>query len=408
MTDNPHRARRDRLMAQLAEGVLLVRGEAPSGVNPNFRYLTGLTEPRGTLLLAPGGVRIGVGREYPGRDYVRGRIVHQVLFLPRPDALAERWGEDAAASVGSVDPAGLGLDAVLAEGELDGVLVRALASSDAFHYVRATPPSLAAAPNPDVAFTERVRRNFLGVRILDATPRVHEMRRIKEPGEIRAIERAIEVTREALGAAMRLARAGMHEYELEAEIARVYRAHNGVHAFEPIVAAGPNAVRLHYQRNSGRIEPGQLVLIDTGAVIDGYHADVTRTFPIDGKLSARQREVYEAVLRAEDAVIERCRPGALLGDLHAAAYDVIAAAGFGEHFVHGTSHHLGLETHDPGDVYRPLEAGAVITVEPGIYLRDEGLGVRIEDDVLITPDGSRVLSQSIPRSPEAVEAALRR
>jgi len=150
------------------------------------------------------------------------------------------------------------------------------------------------------------------------------------------------------------------------------------------------------------------VLIDTGACLDGYNADITRTFPVDGKFTPRQREVYEVVLEALEAVNAAAGPGTNLGDLHARAYEHIDAAGFGKYFVHGTSHYLGLETHDVGDRFRPLLPGAVITVEPGIYIQEEGLGVRIEDDVLITPDGCEVLSRDIPKTVADIEQVLAR
>ena len=393
-------------MAAIPEGVILARGVSTDGVSPNFYYLTGIDEPRGALLLAAGGVRVGTGRKYPGPDYVRGRIVKQILFLPAPDPLAARWGEDGKATLGSMEPQAGGFEEILGLDELNEVLVEALRSAGSFHYVRCGPATLSASGNSDAEFVENVRRNFFGTAVRDATAEVEEMRRLKDAGEVRSIERSIEVTRQAVLRAISTARAGMHEYEIEAELAGVYRSHGGAHAFAPIVAAGPNAVLLHYKENTGRIEPGQLVLIDTGVSIDGYKADITRTFPIDGRFTERQRQVYEAVLHAQDAAIALCKPGALLADIHARTYESIEGDGFAEHFVHGTGHHLGLETHDVGDVHRPLEPGVVITIEPGIYLTDEEIGVRIEDDVLITEDGHRVLSAAIPREVEEIESVL--
>jgi Xaa-Pro aminopeptidase len=148
------------------------------------------------------------------------------------------------------------------------------------------------------------------------------------------------------------------------------------------------------------------VLVDTGALLDGYRADITRTLPVSGRFSPRQRQVYDAVLAAEEAAIAACRPGATLGEVHAVAHASIDRAGFGPAFIHGIGHHLGLETHDVGDVHRPLAPGAVVTIEPGVYLEDEGLGIRIEDDVLVTDAGPIVLSQSIPRDGAAVERWL--
>ena len=403
-----HAARRARLLEQNPQGLIVVRGSGVAGPNPNFFYLTGIEEPAGALLLAPRGARYGVGRANPGPDYVRGRTARQLLFLPTRDPLAASWGEQGQATAESVTPAAAGVDAVLPVSQLQGVLSTALTQVEALHYVRSAAAALGGADDADTEWVEQVRRRFLNVRIRDASPEVHEMRRSKDEHEAAAIERAAAVTAEALEAVLRVLRAGVREQEIEAEIVRVYRSHGATHAFDPIVACGDNALVLHYTANAASIEAGRLLLVDTGACLDGYRADVTRTYPVDGRFDPRQREVYEAVLRAQHEAIAACRPGALLGDLHASAWSSIDAAGFGEYFVHGLGHHLGIETHDVGDLYRPLEPGAVITVEPGIYLPGDGIGVRIEDDVLITADGHRVLTDAIPKSVEDIERCLGR
>ena len=404
----PYVRRRERLIEQCRGGAVLIRGAGAGddGVNPNFLYLTGLAEPRACLLLAADGVRIGTGRLHPGPGYVSGRVVRQVLFLPPWDPMAERWGEEGQANLDSVTADDMGVEALVSCGEQTAVLAQCLARVPRLHVVRGYPAVLQGEDDPDSVFLATVQRRFFQVDLEDATPLVEEMRRLKEPDEIRAIERAVGVVAEALDHLMRTVRPGMFEYELEAEITRIYRAHGGIHAFDPIVASGPNALSLHYTENKGPIEAGQLLLVDTGVSIDGYKADITRTVPVDGKFMPRQREVYEAVLRALEQTVAECRPGALLGDLHARAYRTMEDAGFAEHFVHGIGHHLGLETHDVGDVHRPLAPGAVITVEPGAYVGAEGIGVRIEDDVAVEDDGYRVLSEAIPRSVEAIEQAM--
>jgi Xaa-Pro aminopeptidase len=404
--ERSYRDRREALMAQLGDGLILVRGAAGDRPNPNFYYLTGLREPRGALLLAPLGARIGTGPAHPGPDYVRGRIVRQVLFLPPPNPLAASWGEDGNATLDRVDPEAARVDAVLPIGEFDGVLDRALQGVSVLHYARGRLPTLSGEDDGDVKFLAHVRDRFFGVTVRDATPAVHELRRSKDDAEVAVIERAVAVTGEALERVLELLRPGMYEHEVEGEITRCYRAHGATHAFEPIVACGVNAVFPHYKANSARIEPGKLLLIDTGAALDGYCSDVTRTVPVDGKFNERQRKIYDTVLRAQREAIEICRDGALIADVHAKAFEVIQSAGFGDYFIHGTSHHLGLETHDAGDVHRPLSVGSLITVEPGIYIPDEEIGVRIEEDVLVTEDGPRVLTDSIPRDAEEVERGM--
>ncbi|NIL99447.1 MAG: M24 family metallopeptidase [Acidobacteria bacterium] len=174
------------------------------------------------------------------------------------------------------------------------------------------------------------------------------------------------------------------------------------------MGAGANALKLHYRDNDGPIRDGDLILVDSGAKLDGYCADVTRSYPANGRFTGRQRELYQAVLTAQQAAIEATRPGVTLGELHTAAWNEIDRAGHGESFIHGIGHHLGIETHDAGEIHQPLRDGAVITIEPGIYLPEEGIGIRIEDDVLVTGNGSRVLTEAIPKSIEAIEAGMAR
>ena len=404
MTTKPYLDRRRRLMRSLENGLILVRGGSPEGVNPNFFYLTGSAEPSAALLLAPEGVRVGTGRRNPGPEYVRGRMARQILFLPPTNQLAARWGEDCSATVENADAEQLGVDELISTSDMNEALTVWLARASALRVVRGFPASLSGAADADTSFAERVRGRFLGLQLLDATPVVHEMRRLKDHGEHEAIKRSIDVTQQALDAVVGRLASGLLEHELEAEIARVYRAHGGTHAFEPIVGCGANALKLHYTSNDGPVEKGKLLLIDTGVSIQGYKSDITRTLPVDGKFTPRQREVYEVVLRAQEEAIAMCRPGVLIGDIHARSFEVIAEAGYGGgDYPHGIGHYLGLETHDVGDVHVPLEAGAVMTIEPGVYVSGDDIGVRIEDDVLVTDDGPRVLSAAIPKTVEDVE-----
>lgn len=404
MTTKPYLDRRRRLMRSLENGLILVRGGGPEGVNPNFFYLTGIAEPSAALLLAPEGVRVGTGRRNPGPEYVRGRMARQILFLPPTNQLAARWGEDCSATVENADAEQLGVDELISTSDMNEALTVWLARASALRVVRGFPASLSGAADADTSFAERVRARFLGLQLLDATPVVHEMRRLKDHGEHEAIKRSIDVTQQALDAVVGRLASGLLEHELEAEIARVYRAHGGTHAFEPIVGCGANALKLHYTSNDGPVEKGKLLLIDTGVSIQGYKSDITRTLPVDGKFTPRQREVYEVVLRAQEEAIAMCRPGVLIGDIHARSFEVIAEAGYGGgDYPHGIGHYLGLETHDVGDVHVPLEAGAVMTIEPGVYVSGDDIGVRIEDDVLVTDDGPRVLSAAIPKTVEDVE-----
>lgn len=403
----PAAARRVRLLERFPDGLILVRGTGPREFNPNFFYLTGLTECTGMLALSASGMRISTGRDHPGPDYLRGRIAHQVLFLPASDPVAARWGEDAHATHEGTHEDAVGVDAVLPADEFPMRLAGWLQGATRLNYVRAASASV-NGPDDDAAFVDSIRNRFLNLEWRDATAAVADLRTVKDDVELAAIERAAEVTVAGFDRVLRSVRPGMMEYQVDAELAAAYRSAGAEHAFDPIVGAGRNALKLHYLDNAGSIKAGDLVLVDSGARLDGYGADVTRTFPANGTFSPRQRELYAVVLAAQTAVIEAIRPGALLGDLHAIAWRSIDSAGYGAAFIHGIGHHLGIETHDAGDIHQPLRAGAVITVEPGIYLADEGIGIRIEDDVWVTEDGSRTLTSAIPKTIEAIEASMAR
>ncbi len=403
----PAAARRARLLERFPDGLILVRGAAAGGVNPNFFYLTGLTESAGVLALSAGGLRISTGKDHPGPDYLSGRLVRQVLFLPPGDPVAARWGEDARATHEATHEEAIGVDAVLSTAELETRLSVWLQAVPQLGYVRAAPAAV-GADDPDTDFVSSIRDRFLNVALRDATPAVAELRSVKDDTELDAIERAAAVTAAGFESVLSSLRPGIMEHELDAELAAAYRAAGAGYAFGPIVGAGANALKLHYRDNDGPIRAGDLVLVDSGARLDGYCADVTRTFPADGTFNARQRELYEAVLAAEKAAIAAVRTGVTLGELHAVAWNVIDRAGHGDAFIHGIGHHLGIETHDAGDIHRPLREGAVITIEPGIYLPEEQTGIRIEDDVLVTTEGARVLTEAIPKTVDAIEAAMAR
>jgi Xaa-Pro aminopeptidase len=266
----------------------------------------------------------------------------------------------------------------------------------------------------------------------------HEMRLRKTEPELDTMRKAARITADAHLAAMRTARPGQAEYELEALFRQTFLREGAERvAYEPIVASGPNATVLHYVTNRRQMADGDLVLIDAGCEYGYYAADITRTFPVNGRFTAPQREIYEVVLDAQRAVIEASRPGASIDGLHdislrrlvdgmlrlgllEGAYDeIVEQERHKRFFMHRTSHWLGMDVHDVGAYYvdgksRPLEPGMVITVEPGLYVaaddaeapeRFRGIGVRIEDDVLVTPDGHENLTAAVPTAVEEVERA---
>jgi Xaa-Pro aminopeptidase len=234
------------------------------------------------------------------------------------------------------------------------------------------------------------------------------VRFVKSAEEVARIRRACEVTCAGLREAMRSCKPGMREFELQAVLEYACRRGGAPRqAFPSIVGSGPNATILHYHANRRRIEDGDLVLMDVGGEVMGYAADVTRTFPANGRFTGEQAAIYDVVLEAQAAAIAAVRPGAGFRDVDQAARDVIQKAGHGGAILHSTSHYVGLDVHDPGPG-GALRTGMVLTVEPGIYLPEKGIGVRIEDTVLVTEDGAEVLSPGAPKSRKEIEALMRK
>jgi Xaa-Pro aminopeptidase len=256
-------------------------------------------------------------------------------------------------------------------------------------------------------------------KLKDARQNISGQRVIKSPGEIAFLKQAIDLSLDAQLAAAKMMRPGLYEYQIAAKMVDVH-AMGGSEAegYAPIVGAGPNSVALHYDQLSRKIEDGDIVVLDVGAQYAGYSADITRTLPANGKFTARQREIYDIVLGAQNAAMAALKPGADLckkGDksVYKISYEYINTHGkdghgkpLGQYYIHGLGHHIGLDVHDPGQYCEPLRPGMVVTMEPGIYLPEENLGVRIEDDVLITADGYKLLSERLPRDAAEIEKIM--
>jgi Xaa-Pro aminopeptidase len=251
-----------------------------------------------------------------------------------------------------------------------------------------------------------------GSHMKDSIGLVWRMRMQKEPRELALITRATDITVAGHLEGMRRVRPGMHEYELKQIIEDTFRKGGARRlSYGSIVGAGPDGCVLHYPNDDRVIGDGELVLVDAGAEYDHYATDVTRTFPANGKFTPEQRKIYEVVLRAQKAALAKVRPGAKFQELEDAAQKVIADAGYYDYFIHGVGHHVGLDVHD-GGYYAvqevPLAENAVITVEPGIYMPGKRIGVRIEDTVLVTKDGPKILSGKLPREPDEIEKVMAR
>jgi Xaa-Pro aminopeptidase len=398
-------ARRRALLRALDGRVgLLLAGEAVPSLSGRwqadklFAYFTGLTgEPGAAVLLDP-------TAEDPRRRCT--------LFLRPLNPEADRWD-------GYRDPisAGLrerlGFETVLRTTALPAALTGAARRSRALVCLHPFTPYTAAAPSPDLAIFRKVQERVPGVSIVDGTLIPARMRAVKSPAELALIRRAIEITAMGFRAAMRTLAPGIGERAVQVAVEDVYRRQGACGpdgsetAYATIVGAGLNAAVLHYQANSGPTRAGDLVVIDSGAQVHGYAADITRTLPVSGRFTREQRELYELVLRAQDAAIRAVRPGAMLFDVHEAARRIFQRAGLADAFIHGIGHHLGLDVHDPDPGTARLAPGHVVTIEPGIYLPERSIGIRIEDDILVTRRGSEILSAGLARSVEEIEAAMR-
>ncbi len=401
-------ARREQLFERLKEGIAVIRSadrraydEYPQDSDfrqdNNFYYLTGLETPASWLVMFS---------RSDGRDSV-------VLFVPERDPSQEIW---TGSQVGPAEVKKLtGIKSVYPSSEFEKRFLRQLArGAQLAKYTHLY--LLAGVGVPGVR--EIVDLGLETHRsISDLGEPLAELRQVKDSVELARLRRAAWITGEAQREAMRSARPGMYEYELEALIEYVFRLRGAERVgFPSIVGSGPNSVILHHDKNRRRMEDGDLVVVDVGAEFEYYTADVTRTFPVNGKFSERQREVYELVLATQEAVLEAIRPGVTMRELRAIAdrylrehsSGLCGRSGCQKYFVHGLGHWLGMDVHDVGSYTSALEPGMVLTVEPGIYLAEEGLGVRIEDDVLVTEEGHEVLSKNAPRTVWEIEDLMGR
>jgi Xaa-Pro aminopeptidase len=256
-------------------------------------------------------------------------------------------------------------------------------------------------------------------KLKDIRAQIGALRQVKSPGEIAFLQRAIDLSLDSHLEAMRMMRPGLYEYQVGAKMVEIHQMGGSeAEGYAPIVGAGPNSTALHYDRLSRKIEDGDIVVIDVGAQYSGYSADITRTLPANGKFTPRQLEIYNIVLGAQNAALAALKPGMDLcqkGDksVNRLSHDYINSHGkdlhgksLGQYYIHGLGHNIGLNVHDPGEYCKPLEPGMVVTMEPGIYIPEENLGVRIEDYVLITDTGYKFLSERLPRDPVEIEKIM--
>lgn len=404
-----YRVRRERLAGKLdGQSIVLLfanseaEGQNALGAfrqNDDFYYLTGWNEPGAAILIAP------------AKD---DRPYTEVLFLPAHNATQERWTGPKLGPENADAPQLTGFDHVEALDKMRDRLVALLPGATAAIY---TDP----AANP----LEWLRRsnafpNYTTYR--EAKTLVGELRVTKDAGELALIRKASDATVEAHKAAMRNAKPGMTENELSAIMQYEFQRRGcEAPAYSPIVGSGFHSTVLHYSQNSGTMQAGDVVVLDVGGEYSRYATDVTRTLPVNGHFTPRQREIYDIVLAAQQAAVDAFKSGSSSmartapNSLYKVAYEYINTHGkdlhgqpLGQYFIHGLSHYVGLNVHDAGDAAAPLGRGAVFTIEPGIYIPEEKLGVRIEDTYAVGSDGKLLcLSCAAPKKAEDVEALMK-
>ena len=383
--------RRERVLRQLARAgnavALVLAGEVGGSLdhsfraNADFRYLTGIDDEPGAILLLDPAHPIRARREQ--------------LYLRPLNPEVERW-DGLREMVGQSLRRKYGVETIFRTGALGRFLLESARRSKRLACLHALAGHNAPV-SPDLAILRESAARIPGATVIDLSSVLPSLRAVKSADEIRCIEEAGRITGIGFAAAREACRPGANEFDVQEAIEHAYRT-NGSRAlaFRTIAGSGLNGTVLHYHANDRPLKAGDLMVIDSGAAFGGYASDVTRTLPVSGRFSARQRLVYDTVLQAQAAAIRACRPGVRMSAVDEAARKVITRAGFGDFFPHGIGHHLGLEVHD-ADPASPLEPGMVVTIEPGIYIEGESIGVRIEDDVLITRGAARVLTAHIPK-----------
>ncbi len=424
--------RRRQLMRMAGRDAIVIVPAAPERVRSNdshypyrqdsdFHYLSGFPEPDAVLALIP-------GRE-------QGETI---LFCRERDAERERWDGARAGTEGAV--AEYGFDDAFPIADIDDILPGMIEGRSRvyYHFGRDSEFDLKL-----IGWVNRVRaevrrgavppHEFVALSHL-----LHDLRLYKSRAELRVMKKSARIAAAAHVRAMRNVRPGMNEHEVEADLLHEFRRHGAVASYEPIVGGGANACVLHYRANNAPLRDGDLLLIDAGAEYQCYASDITRTFPVNGTFTTEQRAIYDIVLAAQTAAIDEVRAGRSFDAYHEAAVRVITKGliklgllegslekNLRDHtyrtfYMHKTGHWLGLDVHDVGDYridgeFRLLEPGMVVTVEPGIYIapdlrkvpaRYRGIGIRIEDDVVVTRGDPEILTTDVPRDPDAIEALM--
>ena len=376
--------------------------------NSDLFYLTGIDQEETILLLAP---------DFPDEAY------REVLFVKETSELIEVWEGHKYTKEETTEASGIAN--VFWLSEFDRIFNTLMTEAEHVYlntneHLRAT----ARAETRDARFIKFCQQQYPLHHYERLAPLMHQLRAIKSEPEIARQQQACDITERAFRRVLKMVKPGVKEYEIEAEYLHEFvRSGSRGFAYEPIIASGANACVLHYIDNHATCQAGEVLMMDVGAEYARYYADMSRSIPVSGRFTERQRAVYDAVLRVQRKAITLLRPGNTIREYHKEVGKIMESELIGlglldaqevkkqdekkplykKYFMHGTSHHLGLDVHDVGNVYRPFEVGMVFTVEPGIYIREENLGIRLENNVVITEDGVHDLMRNIPIEAEEIE-----
>jgi Xaa-Pro aminopeptidase len=454
------KARRARAMERLGPDALLILwSAAPQRYSldidyeyrqdSNLYYLTGITQDETILVLMPGNATrreiLFIKDRNPVREHWTGRVL-------TPDQATERTGIETVLSTAQFEPFVAALLSRQGAGAVDEK--EAARFFDALGAGRArvalllgTNRSLSEPLSAPLEFSRRIRERFVGFQVTDATPILADLRVVKTDYERKLLVRSLDISSDAQMAGMRAARPGAYEYEVKAAIEAVHRSRGAVSwSYPSIVGSGPNATILHYPGGDRQLQAGDLLLVDAACNYQYAAGDITRTYPVSGRFSPLQKDLYQLVLQAQDEGANAARPGVTLQDIHQKTVDVIKAGllrlgliadargdQYRMWYTHGASHYIGIDVHDVGSRTRPLQPGMAFTIEPGIYVRQSALdalprtpenaaliekiqpvvrkygdvGVRVEDSFLLEESGLRRLSAAVPRTIDDIEAWLR-
>ena len=409
--------RRVRLVRETGgDGVIVLFGYKDADVaasvttfhqNENFYYLTGWNEPNAIMLLVPKAPKADAASE----------LDKEILFIPARNLFEEKWNGP---KLGPDDPdasARTGFPTVKATSFFQSNLLEALKAFPKI-YTELTPQPESGEDYFQAEVVSKLREIAPLATLADVRPHVERQRGVKSPGEITLLRKGVDASVEAHLAAMKTVRPGVWEYEVAARMEYEFRRRGCEWpAYPPIVGSGFFSTVLHYDADDQQMKDGDVVVMDVAGSYSGYAADITRTLPVNGRFSARQREIYEIVLGAQNAAIAAAKPGTYIGrgknSLHEIAFNYINTHGkdmhgssLGQYFIHGLGHSIGLNVHDPMNYSMPLQPDMVVTMEPGIYIPEERIGVRIEDDILINRDGNELLSRRLPRAVADIEKLM--